>query len=125
MKPISTFTHGLTDYAASLVMMVLPVLMGLAGAAQTLMLTAGVAMLGLAMMTRYELGLVKLIPMTVHLGIDFVLGALLALTPLLFITLETPAETSVFVLLGLAEMAASLLTMPYSSASDMPLGGAS
>ena len=44
----------------------------------------GLAMIGLALMTDYELGAFRHIPMRMHLTIDLFCGALLALSPWLF-----------------------------------------
>jgi hypothetical protein len=44
----------------------------------------GLVAIGGALMTDYELGVMRVIPMPVHLGIDVASGALLALSPWLF-----------------------------------------
>lgn len=72
----------------------------------------GVGAIIYSLMTRYELGLVRVIPMSVHLVLDFMSGALLAASPWLFgfeglVTVPHMA-------LGLLEMGAALMTQPYS-----------
>lgn len=124
MKPISTFTHGVADYATSAMLLVLPMALGISGAGQTLLVAAGAAMLCQALVTRYELGLVKLVPMPVHLAMDVVMGVLLLAAPFLLVELENPVVTALFVLVGLAEIGAGLLTQSQSQPSSLPVGGA-
>lgn len=123
MKPISTYTHGAVDYGLGILFVVLPFIIGWTGGAEIVMLIAGVAMLGMALLTRYELGLIKTIPMRVHLNIDFAMGVLLVLTPLFFIGDDTALKTVLFVLFGLGEIAMAGLTQPVSVGNDVPVGG--
>ena len=67
-------------------MLVVPYLFGFAygTAAQWVPQLLGVVAIGGALMTDYELGVMRVIPMPVHLGIDIASGALLAASPWLF-----------------------------------------
>jgi hypothetical protein len=69
-KPISTRTHGVIDYVTAGTLMALPFLLGWTGRARSLALGAGIATLGTSLMTNYELGAVRLLPMRAHLSID-------------------------------------------------------
>jgi hypothetical protein len=69
-RPISTRTHGVIDYITSGTLMALPFLLGWEGRARGLALGAGIATLGTSLMTNYEYGAVKLLPMKAHLSID-------------------------------------------------------
>jgi len=78
------------------------------GAAQWVPVLVGVTALLMSILTNYEAGLVKRIPMPVHLTIDIVSGVLLAVSPWLF-------DFADFVylphlLLGLFEIGAGLFT---------------
>lgn len=86
MRFVPTRIHGLADYLTGLLLIASPYLFGFAqgGIAQWLPMALGVAMLGLALLTDYEVGLMRVIPMPVHLGIDLVGGVLLAASPWLF-----------------------------------------
>ncbi len=67
-----------------------------------------------SLLTNYELGAVRVLPMPVHLALDFMSGLLLASSPWLFgfhHVVHTP-----FVLLGLLEIGAALLTSTRSFA---------
>ena len=70
MKPISTRTHGIIDYAYAGALIALPFLMRWEGRAARLSLGAGLTTLGVSMMTNYECGLVRLLPMQAHLAMD-------------------------------------------------------
>src|SRR5581483_4624506 len=63
MKPISTRTHGIIDYAFAGALIALPFLLRWDRRAARLSLGAGLATLGVSMMTNYECGLVRLLPM--------------------------------------------------------------
>ena len=86
MRIISTRTHGVIDYLTGLLLIVAPWLFGFAngGAAQWVPILVGLAILGMSLMTDYELSIAKVIPMSVHLGADAATGLLLIASPWLF-----------------------------------------
>ena len=85
MKFISTRSHGYIDYATALVLILGPLLFASElGTASWVLIIAGVLLLGLSLITRYELGAIKTVPMPAHLGMDMALGALLIVSPWLF-----------------------------------------
>lgn len=85
MPRISTRTHGIIDYVFAVVLIISPWLFGFTGgAAMWVPIAIGVAVLAQAVMTRYELGLVGVIPMQAHLMVDLAVGALLLISPWIF-----------------------------------------
>ena len=86
MRILSTRLHGMLDYAMGVLLLASPYLFGFAtgGAKQWLPMALGAAMIGLALLTDYELGAARVIAMPVHLGIDIASGFLLAASPWLF-----------------------------------------
>lgn len=86
MGIISTRVHGYVDYTMGLLLIVAPYLFGFAtgGPKQWLPIVLGLAAIGYSLLTRYELGVVRMIPMPAHLGLDVASGALLAVSPWLF-----------------------------------------
>lgn len=86
MRIIPTRVHGFIDYAMGLLLIASPWLFGFAtgGIEQWVPVALGLAMIGLSLMTDYELSAARLIPMPVHLGIDIASGLLLAASPWLF-----------------------------------------
>ncbi|MDB5622081.1 MAG: hypothetical protein JWR39_644 [Devosia sp.] len=83
---IPTRVHGIIDYIVGIVLILAPFILGFADgtAAQWVPIIIGVATLGLGMITRHEMGLVKLVPMTTHIVIDVISGLLLLVSPWLF-----------------------------------------
>ena len=113
MRFIPTQIHGVMDYFMGLLLMAAPWLLGFAeGGAETwIPVILGAGTIVYSLMTDYELGAVHLIPMPVHLGLDAVSGALLAVSPWLF-----GFDERVWIphlVLGLAEIAAALTTQTH------------
>ena len=110
MRIISTRTHGVLDYVVGALLLVVPYILGFADgtAAQWVPQLLGLVAIGGALMTDYELGVMRVIPMPVHLMIDIGSGALLALSPWLF-----GFSDRVFwphLLVGIMEIGAGLMT---------------
>jgi hypothetical protein len=106
---ISTRTHGLLDYLTVGTFLALPRLLGFSSRLTNAMTTLALGKLGYAMMTKHELGLVKLIPMKTHLVLDALGGATLAALP--FILDEDDAEAATICgTLGLFDIVAAPLT---------------
>jgi hypothetical protein len=114
---IPTKIHAGLDYAAGLLLIASPWLFGFADestAATWIAVLAGVAMLGLSMITDYEGGLLaRLIPMRTHLMADAGLGVLLAVSPWLFGFADEGTNAWLpFVAIGLGEIASAMTTDP-------------
>src|SRR3712207_8270403 len=79
LRFISTRTHGVLDYVVGALLIVVPYILGFADgtAAQWVPQVLGLVAIGGALMTDYELGVMRVIPMPVHLGIDVASGVLL------------------------------------------------
>ena len=81
-RPISTKTHGVIDYALWVTTAgALPRMMNGATETASLVRNAGTAASVNAMMTNYEAGLVRVMPMKGHLALDFVMCTALLLSP--------------------------------------------
>ena len=86
MRIVSTKTHGILDYLTGAALLAAPRALGLEdvpSSARTLQLAGGGAT-AYSLLSDYELGAVKLLPMPVHLALDAASGALLASSPWLF-----------------------------------------
>ncbi|HEV7251866.1 MAG TPA: hypothetical protein VGN97_02025 [Mesorhizobium sp.] len=83
---ISTFLHGVIDYLVGAALVAAPFLFGFAdgGAAQWATTAMGVVAFIYSLLTDYELGALRLLPMRVHLGIDLAFAPLLMALPWLF-----------------------------------------
>lgn len=110
MRFIPTRVHGVMDYAVGLLLIAAPFLLGFAngGPEMWVPIILGVGTLIYSLFTDYELGLVRSIPMPVHLGIDVVAGIFLAASPWL---LGYAGEVYLpHLLVGLLEIGAGVMT---------------
>ena len=81
MRPISTRAHGVIDYVFAATLVGLPFALRWRGRAAQLSVSAGLATLGVSLMTNYELGVAKVLPMKAHLGIDAAENSVLLSAP--------------------------------------------
>src|SRR3954465_6402650 len=116
MRFIPTKVHGVMDYAGGLILILAPWLLGFAGdgAESWVPVVIGIAMIGMSAFTDYELGLLRALPVSTHLIVDFCAGAFLAASPWLFGFAD--AVWIPHVVLGIAEMGAALTTELQPSA---------
>ena len=122
MRFIPTRVHGMLDYGLGLVLIVAPYLLGFADgtAAQYLPQALGLLAIGQAILTDYELGLVRMIPMPVHLLLDVAAGALLAVSPWLFGFADRVWVPHV--VFGVLEIGAALMTRTTPATTAAPSG---
>ncbi len=122
MRFVSTRIHGVMDYLVGLSLTVVPYLLGFAdgSAAQWIPIILGVAILGMALMTDFELSVVRLIPMPVHLGIDVAGGLLLLASPWLFGFADRVMWPHVIV--GILEVGLALTTRTVPDKAEVGLG---
>lgn len=85
MKKISTRTHGMIDYGTSLGLLVLPRLMRWNPGVTRLLTGSAILSAVYSMLTKYELGLFKILPMKTHLALDGAQSMALASAPFLFV----------------------------------------
>jgi hypothetical protein len=119
MKVISTKTHGFLDYLTAGAMLTLPRAMGWGQTVTRLLTGAAVGTIGYSLLTRYELGLVKVLPMRAHLTLDALSGAMLCAAPLLLPDEESEVKAAL-VGMGLFELAAALTTEAEPSPGVVP-----
>jgi hypothetical protein len=83
---ITTRIHGVLDYVMGLLLIASPWLFGFEHERYVahLPIILGAGALAYSAVTRYELGVIRVIPMGVHLALDIAAGALLMLSPWLF-----------------------------------------
>jgi hypothetical protein len=86
MRFIPTQVHGVLDYLTAGVLIAAPSMLGFRkhGMQTWLPIALGVGTIGYSLLTDYELGVFKIIPMPMHLALDAANGALLAGSPWLF-----------------------------------------
>ena len=86
---VPTAVHGVFDYAGAIGLIASPFIFAFAdvgGIAVFLPIVLGAGLLLYSLLTDYELGIpgMKFIPMSLHLSVDFVASAFLAVAPFLF-----------------------------------------
>ena len=110
MRFIETKTHGYLDYIMGALLIAAPWIFDFdrGGAETWVPVILGIAMIGLALMTDYELGASRQISMRTHLMIDLISGAILAASPWLFGFADYVWEPHL--ILGILEMGAALMT---------------
>jgi len=118
MNLIPTRVHGVLDYAVGLLLIVAPWLFGFAhhGIATWLPVILGASALVYSLFTRYELALIKAIPLPAHLTLDGISGLLLAASQWIFgfsHIVKWP-----HVIIGLFEIAAALSTQRVPHLSE-------
>jgi hypothetical protein len=89
LRFIPTSVHGVLDYLVGIALIVAPWLFSFAyvgGIAVYLPIILGAGLILYSLLTKYELGIpgIKFIPMPIHLIIDFIAAALLAVSPFVF-----------------------------------------
>jgi len=118
MKHISSRSHGVLDYAAGVLLLVAPFLFGFADnePARNAAWIVGASALIYSLLTAYELGVVKLIPYRVHLGLDIAAGIFLAASPWLMDFADY--ITWPHVTLGILEIGVALMSRPAGATAD-------
>lgn len=117
MRFIPTRFHGVLDYILGLLLIAAPWLLGFEEieAATWTAVMAGIVVLVQAAVTNFEVGLIRKVPMGVHLTMDALLGILLAASPWLFgFARDVYAPHLIF---GLYLVLASLMTHRVPSRS--------
>ena len=107
-KLIPTRIHGVLDYLTGLVLIAIPLLFNWLQPEAMIFMVLGAAALVYSLITRYELGVFKLLPMPVHLVLDLLSG--LALVALPFLGFVAPDLRPWFWAFGAFEIAVALLT---------------
>lgn len=109
MRFISTKTHAMLDYLMGILLVIVPIpFLAEYGAAAWVPIVAGAIMLIQSACTDYELGMMRLIPMPVHLAMDAVVGIVVAASPWIFGFSEVIWIPHVII--GVAEIGAALTT---------------
>ncbi|WP_432505802.1 alpha/beta fold hydrolase [Kineococcus arenarius] len=109
-QPISTRTHGLLDYATSAVCTTLPQVLGWGPRTRALLATVGFSATAYSLLTDYERGVVRKIPLPVHLNIDAGTGVQLVLAAATLLRGEPVAGRWATAGLGLYEIAVANAT---------------
>src|SRR3954464_6428782 len=121
MRVIPTRVHGALDYLIGAVLVAAPWLFGFSdvGSAKWTAIGVGVAMMATSVMTNYEWGLARLIPMHAHLFADAALGVFLVASPWIFGFADDGTNVWLpHVLVGLGEIGIAAASNPWPNDAE-------
>lgn len=116
--------HGILDYIIGLALVISPLVFrfNTSGAEANTPIILGFALLVYSMFTNYELGLFKLLPFKIHLGLDVVGGIFLAASPWL---LQFSDHVWIpHLVIGLVEIGAAMITSTTETEHHTGIPGA-
>jgi len=116
-RPISIRAHGMIDYTWTAAAIALAARGNVASSTARLLTRAAAVARTTSMMTNYEGGAIRVLPVKAHLALDVALCSVLIASPL-FLPPSERRYAIVPVALGILGLAASLLTDTRSHAED-------
>ena len=103
--------HAVADYAVGLLLIIVALASGGSAGAVGTGIVVGATVLVVSMLTNYPLGVVKVLPFTVHSAGDYLAAALLIAAPwALHFSSGEPGLTAFYLAAGIAVLAVSLIT---------------
>ena len=112
-RPINTHIHGILDYLSVVTLFALPRALNWPDRVTNLLTAFAVLTLIYSLLTRYELGALRLIPMRAHLMLDILSGLTLCAAPFAIFHVSRPI-TYTLVSMGIFEIVVPLLTQTLS-----------
>lgn len=111
VRLLPAWFHAIADYAVAVTLILVAVAVGGTAKAVGAGVVLGAVVLAVSMLTRYPLGVVKVLPFKVHSAGDYLAAVLLVVAPFALGFNHTDAGLSVFyVVAGIAVLAVSLIT---------------
>ena len=103
--------HAIADYAVGITLIVVAAAVGGTGAAVATGVVVGAVVLLVSALTRYPLGIAKVLPFTIHSAGDYLAAALLIVAPFALNFADAESGLAAFyVVMGVAVLAVSLIT---------------
>ncbi len=97
-----------------LALLALPRMLDFSEQATTLLTVVAIMALVYTLLTRFELGAVRVLPVKAHLALDFLSGLLLVAAPFLIVPQENSTARTVMIVIGVFEIGAALMTHLHS-----------
>jgi len=111
VKFLPAWFHAIADYAVAALLIAVPLIAGGSDEAVATGVVVGVVVAIVSMLTRYPLGVVKVLPFTVHSAGDYLAAALLVIAPFALGFTDTDGGLAAFYVAGgIAVLAVSLIT---------------
>jgi hypothetical protein len=111
VRLLPAWFHAIADYAVGALLIIVALSVDASDKATAAGVVVGATVLAVSMLTRYPLGIAKVLPFTVHSAGDYLAAALLVTAPFALDVYDTDKGLSVFyIVAGLAVLAVSLVT---------------
>src|SRR4051794_4588745 len=111
VRLLPAWFHAIADYAVAALLILVPAIAGGSDKAVATGIVVGVVVAVVSMLTRYPLGVVKVLPFTIHSAGDYLAAALLLVAPFALSFNDSDTKLTVFyVAAGLAVLGVSLIT---------------
>jgi hypothetical protein len=123
MRFIPTKIHGVMDYMTVLALLALPRMLDFSEQATTLLTVVAIMALVYTLLTRFELGALRVLPVKAHLALDFLSGLLLVAAPFLIVPEENSTARTVMIVIGVFEIGAALMTHLHSPVENTRSSG--
>ena len=126
VRLLPAWLHAVADYAVGAALVVVALASGATNGAVGTGVVVGITVLVVSMLTKYPLGIFKVLPFTIHSAGDYLAAALLVISPFALSFNDSDTGLAVFyVVAGVAVLAVSLITnYQYSPKRDWAPGRA-
>jgi drug/metabolite transporter (DMT)-like permease len=113
-SPPSLIIHGIYEYLAGIAMIVLPHVFDFdSDAARQIGLVTGIVLLVMAVASNLPTSLVRVLPTTFHIVLDYAVPVFIVVSPFLFDFTHEDAALRTFIVVGALQLALSLVTASY------------
>lgn len=121
VRLLPAWLHAIADYAVGALLIVAALAVGGSGAAVATGVVVGAVVLVVSMLTKYPLGVVKVLPFTLHSAGDYLAAALLFVAPFALSFSDSDGGlTALYIAAGVAVVAVSLITnYQYSDTAEV------
>ena len=110
VRILPAWFHAIADYAVGILLIAVALIVGGSGAAVATGVVVGAVVLAVSMLTKYPLGVAKVLPFTLHSAGDYLAAGLLVAAPLALDFSGDDGLAAFYVVMGLAVLAVSLVT---------------
>lgn len=119
--PLSPFLHGAVEYVAGIIFVAAPFLFGFeSDAATAASIVIGIGILVVAASSEGPTGLAKVIPVAIHVVLDFAVVVVLIAAPFLFGFSDEGAPTAFFIVVGVAHLLVTIATRFLPARESQP-----
>ena len=111
VRILPAWFHAIADYAVAAALIIVPIVAGGSDKAIAAGIVVGSVVAVVSMLTRYPLGVLKVLPFTIHSAGDYLAAALLVVAPFALSFNDSDTGLSAFyIVAGVAVLAVSLIT---------------